>query len=103
MKTLLLALLCALSFNSLAQEKTINRQEQQQKLAEVQAEIALLSEKIDRVQLRLNQLPPEEIPVTVTDELQLMRDQLLTKQRAEFSIRAYLESTEEAENANDNE
>lgn len=103
MKTLILAFLCALSFNSLGQEKTINRQEQLDKLAIVQAEIAVLSEKIGRVELRLSQLAPEEIPVTVKDELELMKDQLITKQRFEYSVKAYLESTEDAENSGENE
>lgn|SRR3989338_1352571 len=103
MKTLLLAFLCVLSFNGLAQEKTINRLEQQQKLVAVQAEIELLSEKIDRVQLRLNELDPVEVPTAVSDELELMKNQLISKKRVEYSIKAYLESIEEGEKANDKE
>lgn len=98
MKFLGVILFCILSFGVVAQQKEIDRNAQVQKLSEVQAEIARLDEKIGHIEGRLSGMDPQSVPPTTQDELNMLKDKRNNLKRVEYSIQAYLESTEESEN-----
>jgi len=83
--------LCLLNVN--AQEKQLDRNAQQAKLATTQTEILQLEEKIENIEGRVAATPPQDVHPNTQEELDRLKNQLTKLKRVEFSIKSYLEES----------
>ena len=90
------ALIMTLLISSTAfSQKQFNLNQQQQKLSEVQGKIIVLEEKISRIQHRIDESDPNDVPQDVYTVLDGLNTDLNMLKRKEISIKAYIDSQED--------
>lgn len=94
MKRVIFTLLILFAFSANAQEKSINKSEQEAKLVTVQEQIVRLEEKIQKIETRIEGVDPSHISQEVYDELNLTKQKLDRLKRVEYSIVEYLKADE---------
>lgn len=91
MKIVYTLLFCLVSAVSFSQEKNIDQNAMSAKLANVQAEIVALEERISMIQIRIDGMAESEVTPELQNVMVNLNSKLDKLKRVEFSTKAYLD------------